>query len=83
MLTLDGELCGILLEEKRDTDAFIADLQAAMARVLDDGLRTTLAAQSRRLAPKFDTVKMVEEYQAVFAAAGAVLRDAENGQAAA
>ncbi len=83
MLTLEGEVCGILLEEQRDTQAFIADLQAAMARMLDGDTRARLAAQSRRLAPKFDTAKMVEEYQAVFEAAREALLAPGNDQAAA
>jgi glycosyltransferase involved in cell wall biosynthesis len=82
MLTLEGELCGILLEHKRDTQAFTADLRAAMARVLDRKHRAVLAEQSRRLAPKFDIAKMVGEYQAVFAAAREALGHAQDGQAA-
>ncbi len=83
MLMLEGELCGILLEEQRDTEAFTAALQAAMARVLDGEQRAMLAAQSRRLAPKFDTAKMVEEYQSVFDAARQVLLRADTGKEAA
>jgi glycosyltransferase involved in cell wall biosynthesis len=82
MLTLEGEVCGILLEEKRDTAAFTADLQAAMADVLGGERRAELAAQSRRLAAKFDITRMVGEYQAVFDAARDALRHARLGQAA-
>ncbi|MCP5091731.1 MAG: glycosyltransferase [Gammaproteobacteria bacterium] len=66
MLSWQDDICGIVLDNKRNTREFADDLSAAMVRMLNQNTRKKFARRAGMLAEKFSVERMLEEYQAVY-----------------
>ena len=58
----DGVEGGLIIDAQRDTKRFIADLAAAMERMLDESLRRRLAEGAQELGHDYDMERLVQTY---------------------
>lgn len=69
MMSVDGELTGLLLDNQRDSAAYFRTLADAMKRMCDSELRAQFRDRARNCAEKFDMGRLVDSYLEVYCTA--------------
>lgn len=62
MISIDGSMCGVVIDSNLDNAAFVAKLSIAMETLLDENLRKSWTSLSGQIGKKFDIDDVAEEY---------------------
>ena len=66
MMTANDKAAGLILENQRDSTAYLAALTEAMEKICDPGQRAKFSVVAKTCGAKFDMARLVEDYVRIY-----------------